>query len=71
MQVMLRGIMTRAPKGAKTPHPPKIEGEWVEVPDAHVLSLLADDLVMRYPEHEEAIRAGLRDLTGDDPARSA
>lgn len=71
MRVMLRGIMTRAPKGAKTPHPPKIEGEWVEVPDAHVLSLLADDLVMRYPEHEEAIRAGLRDLTGDDPTRSA
>lgn len=71
MQVMIRGIMMRAPKGAKTLHPPKIEGEWVEVPDAHVLSLLADDLVMRYPEHEEAIRAGLRDLTGDDPARSA
>lgn len=61
----------RAPKGAKTLHPPKIEGEWVDVPDACVLGLLADDLVMRYPEHEEAIRAGLQELTGGDPARIA
>lgn len=71
MRVMLRGIWMRTPKGAKPTHPPEIQGEWGEVPDACVLSLLADDLVMRYPEYEDAIRAGLRDLIEGDPNRSA